>query len=136
MADAILVVSVYSLGGTIATEGVSAVIATKYSIAGAAGTIGSVVYDVIFTPNINLFNKFMGYLEKLDLEDTFENCQNITGEYNIYCSNCIGIGLQNMWDVWETAPYIRKLDGAANTYSTELIDFTYTEKLRNSFGWK
>lgn len=136
MADAILVVSVYSLGGTIATEGVSAVIATKYSIAGAAGTIGSVVYDVIFTPNINLFNKFMGYLEKLDLEDTFENCQNITGEYNIYCSNCIDIGLQNMWDVWETAPYIRKLDGAANTYSTELIDFTYTEKLRNSFGWK
>lgn len=64
------------------------------------------------------------------------SCQNITGEYNIYCSNCIGIGLQNMWDVWETAPYIRKLDGAANTYSTELIDFTYTEKLRNSFGWK
>lgn len=134
--DILLIVSVYSLGGGLATEGIAVVTANKYAAAGAVSTVGTVFYDVIFSPNINLIKKYMGYLEKLDLEDTLKKCQDTIGEYNIYCSNCVGIGLNNMWEVWGSAPYVRKVDGGGTAFYTEQIDFSYTARLRNKFGWK
>ncbi|MBR6537194.1 MAG: hypothetical protein IKT67_08335 [Lachnospiraceae bacterium] len=144
LGDVLLVVGIYSLAGSVITAGsgaeaYAALFGTKYATEGTLGTVVGTVYQIVCKPNIELFENVLNYMEKIDLQDTFKECENKAGRYDIYCSNSRGMGLQNLWGAWETRPYVNKIGSDGTVLITERferIDKTHTEQLRQKFGWK
>ncbi|MDE7390501.1 MAG: starch-binding protein, partial [Lachnospiraceae bacterium] len=53
VADVLLIFAVYSLGAMVAESGFVALYGTSSQLAGTVSTVGTVIYDVLFTPHLN-----------------------------------------------------------------------------------
>ncbi|MFA5657900.1 MAG: hypothetical protein WC900_01290 [Oscillospiraceae bacterium] len=106
-ADGLMLLGLYSVVTTATESGLVALFGTKSAAAGTVSSVGTVIYDIAIQPNLNLLNKFNGYLEKWSITNALEISYESSGEYNIYAYNTISLS-SDSWHKWDDCPCIYK----------------------------